>query len=234
MNILMKKLVAVPLRHVIAFCLFFSVAIITLFFFIVEDERIAALLGGISGGLLGVAISFLFSIYEHMQNDRFRAMGVLDILPDRRDTSYYKNIVKNAQKIVLVMGTSCIRFIEDFADPKSDDRVLIDALNKHDNLKLTLLVPTEENMDNKSKLNFEAGKEKLEQLQNQFGDRVAIKRYNFEPRHSLVWVDGNLIVGPVFQEVESKNSPAIHLTTDSAYAKKYLDYVEWVLKNRCP
>ncbi len=233
MKDLMKQLAAVPLRYVISFCLLLSIAISILVFFHVEDERIASLLGGISGGLVGVAISFLLSMYEYMQIDRYRALGVLDILSDRRNTSYYKNIVKDAKEIVQVMGTSCIRFIEDFADPASDEHVLIAAMKNHDNLEITILVPTEENMDDRSKSYFETGKEKIYELQNRFQGRVSLKRYNFEPRHSLVRVDSNLIVGPVFQDVESKNSPAIHLTTNSAYAKKYLDYVDWVLDSRC-
>ena len=233
MKTAMEKLVTAQMRFIFLGCLLLSIVIFTALFFWVDDDKISAFLGGMSGGLVGVTISFLFSMYEYANMDRYRALGVRNILSDRRDTSYYENIVKDAKEIVQVMGTSCIRFIEDFADPASDEHVLLDAMSNHDNLKITILVPKEENMDGKSKSNFETGKEKIYQLQNRFQDRVFLKRYNFEPRHSLVRVDSNLIVGPVFQEVESKNSPAIHLTTNSAYAKKYLDYVKWVLDNRC-
>ena len=233
MKIAMGKLVTARLRYILLFSLLLSLAFVTAIFVYVDDEKLSAFLGGISGGLLGVTISFLFSMYEYANIDRYRALGVLNILSDRRDTSYYKNIVKDAKEIVQVMGTSCIRFIDDFADPASDEHVLLAAMKNHANLKITILVPTEKNMDYKSKETFNLGKEKIDQLQVRFPDRVFLKRYNFEPRHSLVRVDSNLIVGPVFQEVESKNSPAIHLTTESAYAKKYLDYVEWVLKVKC-
>ena len=233
MKFAMEKLVTAHLRHILLGFLLLGLIIVTVLFFCVDNAKWSAFLGGISGGLFGVTITFLFSMYEYGAIDRYRALGVLDILADRRDTSYYKNIVKDAKEIVQVMGTSCARFIEDFADADSDEHVLIDALKKHDNLKITLLAPTKECMDDNSKLNFEAGKEKLDKLQDRFPDRVFLKRYNFEPRHSLVRVDSDLIVGPVFQGVESKNSPAIHLTTDSAYAQKYLEHVDWVLSKKC-
>ena len=233
MKTAMGKHVTAHLRYIFLGCLILSIVISTALFFFADGEKISAFLGGMSGGLIGVTISFLFSMYEYANIDRYRALGVLNILPNRRDTSYYADIVRKAKEIVQVMGTSCIRFIDDFADPKSDGHVLIDALRKYNNLTLTLLVPTEENMDENSKSNFKTGEEKLKLLQEEFPKRVFIKRYNFEPRHSLVRVDDHLIVGPVFQEVESKNSPAIHLTTNSEYAQKYLKYVTWVLANRC-
>ena len=233
MKTAMGEIVSIPLRYLILLSLVGILALSILGFCQSDNEKSSAFFGGVSGGIVAVIIGFLVSMYEYRQIDRYEALGVRDILSDRRNTSYYRNIVKDAKEIVQVMGTSCIRFIDDFADQENDDHVLINALHDHDNLTLTLLVPTEENMDEKSKLNFIAGAKKLNKLQSKFQGRVFIKRYNFAPRHSLVRVDNDLIVGPVFQEVESQNSPAIHLTTKSAYAKKYLDYVTWVLANEC-
>lgn len=230
MKIAMGKLVATNLRYILLACLLLGLVFVTYLFFQVDDDKWSAFLGGISGGLVGVTISFLFSMYEYANIDRYRTLGVLNILPNRRDTSYYIDIIKKAKGTVQVMGTSCTRFINDFADANSNEHVLIDALNKHQNLKIELLVPTDEKMDKQSSLRFEAGKEKLRQLQGTFKERVQLKRYNFEPRHSLVRVDNDLIVGPVFQQVESQHSPAIHLDINKEFADKYLEYFEVVWK----
>ena len=230
----MGKLVTAHLRFVFLGCLLASIVCSTAFFFWVDDEQISAFLGGMSGGLVGVTISFLFSMYEYANIDRYRALGVLNILPNRRDTSYYTDIVRKAKGKVQVMGTSCTRFINDFADASSNEHVLIAALNKHQNLKIELLVPTDEKMDKQSKLKFEAGEVKLGQLQHTFKERVQLKRYDFQPRHSLVRVDNDLIVGPVFPGVESQNSPAIHLDTNKEFADKYLEHFEVVWNTSLP
>lgn len=224
MKTVMGIRVATDLRYILLACLLLIMLFVTCLFFSIEDKKWSAFLGGLNGGLVGVTISFLFAMYEYREIDRYRSLGVLNILPNRRDDGYYKNIVMEAQENVQVMGTSCSRFIADFADLDSDEHVLVDALDKHTNLKIELLVPTEEQMDEQSKHKFEAGKYKLSKLQDRFRDRVQLKRYDFQPRHSLVRVDNNLIVGPVFQGVESQNAPAVHLDTDKVFAEKYLEY----------
>lgn len=227
MKIAMGKHVTINLRYFLLSCLILAMIIVTGFFIWVDNEKLSAFLGGIDGGLVGVTISFLFSMYEYKEIDRYRALGVLDVLANRRDGSYYKKIVEKAKGKVQVMGTSCTRFINDFADLSSDEHVLIDALNNHQNLQIELLVPTDKNMDKQSEFKFKAGKEKLNRLQNNFQGRVQLKRFDFQARHSLVRVDNDLIVGPVFQGVESQNAPAIHLDVNKEFAEKYLEYFEW-------
>lgn len=223
----MRRYVRIPLRHLITFGLILLLVFSLSLYFGITDPKIAALIGGISGGIAVLIISFLLSIYEYKQIDRFRALGILEVLSDRRNPVYYKDIVKDAKDIVQVMGTSCTRFIDDFANTESDNHVLIDTLNYNNNLIVQFLVPSVEHMDEDSKLKFQGGERKILALLGLFPGRVQLKRYDWQPRHSLVRVDSDLIVGPVFQEVESKNSPAIHLDTASAYAEKYLMYYSW-------
>lgn len=231
MKILMGKDVRIPLRYLIGFGLILLCGVFTYLYFDLTDPKMVAYVGGISGGIAVLIISFMLSMYEYQQIDRFNDMGVLQVLPDRRDTNYYTKIVKDAKAVVQVMGTSCTRFIDDFANSESDNHVLIDALNKNKNLKVCFLIPSENHMDSASKHNFHVGKSKLVALTNTFSSRVELRHFNFDARHSLVRADDIIIVGPVFQEVESKNSPAIHLRISSPYAKKYLDYFLWVWNN---
>ena len=47
-------------------------------------------------------------------------------------------------------------------------------------------------------------------------------------------VDSECIVGPIFEYVESKNTPALHWKNESPFAEKYLAYFEqeWDKVNR--
>ena len=221
----MSENAPIPYRYLIIFGLILLFVItFWLYYSSITDPKLATLMGGISGGIAVYLISFLLSIYEYKQIDRFRDMGVLEVLSDRRRSDYYKDYVKNANNTVQVMGTSCTRFVDDFANNANDNHVLIDALNKNSDLKVQFLIPSDDYMDDGSKTKFEEGKQKFVNFRNQFEGRVELKRHDFEARHSLVRVDDHLIIGPVFQLVESKDSPAIHLRTPSKYAEKYLKY----------
>ena len=67
-----------------------------------------------------------------------------------------------------------------------------------------------------------------------FPDNVEVRRFAFQAKYSLVRVDGELIVGPVFADTESKDSPAIHLDVYSSYAEKYLNDFAKVWKTSQP
>jgi len=224
MQSVMKKNFTFSLANLILFFLFLALTTTFYYYIKVEDPKIYSLVGGLGCGIAIQIIAFITSYYEYRQIDRFRAMGVVDILPDRRNQEYYKKIIRNAKDSIQVMGTSCTRFINDFADQNSNDHVLIDALNKNTNLSVQFLIPMTVHMDNETKLKFEAGKNKFVILKDKFGSRVEMRQHDFQARHSMVRVDSTLVVGPVFQNVESQNSPAVHLDVVSVFAEKYLHY----------
>ena len=99
---------------------------------------------------------------------------------------------------------------------------------------MQFLLPTDEYMDQRSKARFQADLENVRQLLNCFSDRIEMRRFEFQARHSMVRVDDNLIVGPVFQEVESRDSPAVHVNTNSAFADKYIAHFDWVWNTAQP
>ncbi len=44
--------------------------------------------------------------------------------------------------------------------------------------------------------------------------------------YALVQVDEDVIVGPVFPDMESKDTPVIHLQLENVMAQSYLNYFE--------
>lgn len=222
MRTVMNKTIRMPIRYVILLALVILLAVTLYIFYGASNPKLATLVAGVSGGLIVYIVGFILSIYEYKSIDRFRRLGVKEVLSNRRGIEYYRKMVGEAREHVLVIGTSCSRFIDDFANEENNDHVLLDALRKNNALKVRFLVPDEQSMDVASRSKFSAGEEKLRNLLKAFPDRVEMRRFNHQPRYSFVRVDVDLIVGPVFAERESKDSPAIHLDVESAFAEKYL------------
>ncbi len=234
MKTVMKTTIRMPLRYVILIGLALIAAVTLYLFFGTEDPKLSTLIGGICGGVIVYIISFLISIYEYRNIDRFRELGVKEVLPNRRDTDYYGKLVSEASEIVIVTGTSCSRFIDDFANESNDNHVLVDVLRKNKGLEVKFMVPSEEHMDMLSRTKFSSGEKKLKKLLADFPDHIEVRRFDHDPRYSFVRVDKDLIVGPVFAGKESKDSPAIHLDVNSAYAGKYLHDFDHVWANSKP
>ena len=128
------------------------------------------------------------------------------------------------------MGVTASRFMDHFADKQSDrteTRVLLDALARQ--VKVRILVPKSEylaSVDDKG--NADRAKRCFEAVVTRH-DNFECRYFSHVPAHSLVVVDEECIIGPVFPDVRSKDTPCIHITASSPYAKKYLEYFdkEW-------
>lgn len=222
----MKKIYHMPFRYAFLFGLIILGGLSIYFSFKINDPDWRTLVGGIGGGIIVYILSFLFSIYEYIQIDKYRSLGIRNILKNRRDKSYYANVIKDAKEQIQVMGASCSSFINDFADIDSDEHILIDALKANPRLNVKFLIPTEDKMDLESRNKFAGHKVKIDALLRVYKNRVELKRYDFDPRHSLVRVDSSMIVGPIFQGVESRNAPAIHVDVPSIFSERYVSYFD--------
>ena len=218
--------VALPFWIVVLAAILVALACVLVGLFTTKNDTAIALFGGVSGGLVVYIISFLTDIGQLKQLDRFRQMGIRNILSTRHEVVYYAQIVGQAKSEVLVMGTSCHRFITDFLDERADDKVLVDRLRRFPQLEIRFLVPSDECMDAESRTKFGLVLPKLERLQTQFGDRVKLRRFHDIARLSMVAVDGELIAGPVLPGIESRQSPAVHVKRQTEYGKKHVEYFE--------
>ena len=126
----------------------------SLFFWIVEGDKAVALLGGITGGLLIYIANFLSETWALRKVQTFRKLGVRNVLSNRHCKSYYRNVLGDVTQDVRVMGASCTRFIEDFLDADSDDKILLDRLRTHKALTVRLLIPDECNMTERARTRF--------------------------------------------------------------------------------
>lgn len=196
------------------------------YFFWGGNDKIISLVGG-------ATVASLFSILQVGVNwknysayDKYRGLKVKEILAQRDDKKYYENLIVGCNDVVDIMGVSCKRFLEDFADRESNSHVLIDALDRRKNIKIRLLVAGMEYAPEEIKDNFERIKARMDLLKKTYGERFDYKYYLHEPVHSYVRVDTDILVGPHFSGVSSKHSPAIHLDSSSSFVEKYIKYFE--------
>ena len=150
------KRIGIPVwLMIIAGCLI-VLALFSFWYYELDEHSIKTLelVGGVVSGIVVFLITYITAIGPALQLDRFKRMGIVDVLNDRHDKEYYKDLVIGARSTVRVMGASCTRFVEDFLDLDADDKVLVDALNKYGRLSVQLLVPVEKFLAPEAKINF--------------------------------------------------------------------------------
>jgi len=206
-----------------------TVGFVIWYYFIDDNNaKLSGLVGGISSGLAVAIFTFAISIRPLQTLDKFERMGIRELLTNRHDKIYYQCIVGNAQKDVCVMGASCTRFVEDFLDMDSDDKVLVDALSKHRNLRVQLLIPEEQYMSPEAKIRSGIVKGKITALKAEFKGRVELRHFPERAQHSFVISDNDLIAGPIFESDKSKHAPAVHVAMSTPFGQKYREHFDHV------
>ena len=157
-------------------------------------------------------------------------MGVISVLPNRHEKEYYRKYLAGTKTEVLVIGASATRFLKDFMDPKSEDKVLYNLLQESSVAKLKILVPTDEHMTDKSRARWKEQSALRETLRQKLEGKIEFRRFQEPPHQSFVVVDDEIITGPIFPKVDSEYSPAIHIKRHNKYAEKHIEYFERLWK----
>ena len=186
-------------------------------------------LGSLIAGLIVALIQFLLSWWDYEMTKKVEDLRLIEILYDRDNRDYYANLINKSRREIRVMGVTAKRFFEHFADmtvgARPDAQVLIAALNR--GVKVKLLLPSREYISKNKRASYEQVEETLKGIKSKFPDaEIEIRYFEHIPAHSIFMVDSECIVGPVFENVESKNTPALHLKNESPFAEKYVAYFE--------
>lgn len=228
-----NKYVSIPWALCVLIGLFAIIVLFIVLWYSSAEPKHASLLGGLVGGLIVFFASLVLDYFALSKLERYEKMGVRELLKNRHDKNYYQPIIRKAKAEVFVMGASCSRFVNDFLDLDSDEKVLVDGLRRHPNLTVRLLVPDKENMDGSSLRKFELIEGKLDSLKREFRTRFCVRRFQFEARHSFVIADGDVIAGPIFEGTESMHAPAVHILQSTAYGQKVRQYFDTVWRDCC-
>ncbi|MER9305900.1 hypothetical protein NKJ06_10050 [Mesorhizobium sp. M0293] len=193
-----------------------------------SSTKLLGFVGGIVTGLIVYLATFLTLLRPIQELDKFRRMGIKALLANRHDQNYYRDLVVGSRRRVDVMGASCSRFVQDFLDIESDDKVLVDALIKYSQLKVRLLIPDEKHMGDDAKHRARDMLSKIALLRKQFDGRVELRRFADHAHHSFVLVDADLVAGPIFEGDKSRYAPAVHVAAETVFGRKYDDHFETV------
>lgn len=191
-----------------------------------EGSKLAPLFGGLATGLLLVIVQYMFSWKEHIERDRLRLLGLKKVLENKVDREYYGQLIKRANKRIDLMGSTGSRFLKDFADENGshkESQYLFEAIGR--GVAVRVLLPNPECLLNEeSKLNAMQIAEKLDRLNSH--ENFECRFFNHPPIHSIFYADKELLVGPFFPDLESRNTPALHVKDDAVLSERYIEYFE--------
>jgi hypothetical protein len=195
-------------------------------------KRFSILSGLLTGGVIGLFQLFL-SWFEHRKIEKFENMKILDVMSNRDDRKFYEGLIKKSKNEISVMGVTASRFTEHFADTKGDredTKVLLSAMSR--GVKVRILLPEPKHLGNIDKQLAEGKvKEAFTAIKADYPNRFEFKYFDHLPTHSIFIVDNKCILGPVFPDISSKDTPAVFLEKSSRFAQKYLAHFETEWKN---
>lgn len=196
-----------------------------------SDGKLSGFMTSLTSGLLIAIIQLCLAWYDYTKNSELRKLELKEILYDRDSRNKYEAYIKSSKRQIDVMGVTANRFFSHFADLDANASIgaktLIYALEQGVTVRILLpldnYLPTEEKK-NAAKIVLE----KYKDLHNRY-NKLEIRYFDHSPAHSIFRVDDTCIVGPVFPEVESKYTPALHMNNSSPMAVKYINYFdsEW-------
>ncbi len=200
------------------------------------DARYIGVLSGLVTGLGIAAIQFFTQYIEQNTLAEYKKHGLDEFLPNRKDAEYYRRLIKQTEvgdKIVVV-GVTCNRLLDDFANAANDQsQDLLEAMAR--NVDVTLLLPKIKYLAEPNLSDFNNKTlPRAQALEAKYPSNFKIRYYDFEPSHSIFLAGSYCIVGPIFENIPSRDTPAIKFHKDGRYIKPYLQYINDTIKNSSP
>lgn len=225
-----------PIRWVILVLFLFLIACLIIYLFKYSatastnfDANLSSIVGGLIAGFIIACTQFLLSWFEYKRNDKLEKIGVIDILTNKYAENKYRNIIKNLQTKLFIIGNTTHDLLNDFADEgnsQDEKKVLLSKLAT--GLDVKILIAKREYLDSKAQTKFDNSTEKIRKLTLRYRN-FQIKFYEHAPTQSIFIFDEECFVGPVFPGKSSRETPALHMKNESEFAKKYIEYFnnEW-------
>lgn len=188
--------------------------------------------GGISGslaaGLIVAIIQFLIAWIDFKQTEKIKELKLIEILYNRTSREKYAELIRSCNRKLDVMGVTAVRFFNDFADTSigapENAKVLLNAMER--GVHIRVLLPSNDYLPVAKKNDAEKVNTKYEELKKNYNDNIEIRYFKHTAAHSIFRIDDKCIVGPVFPNLESRNTPALYMEKSSPYALNYIDYFE--------
>ena len=185
-----------------------------------------AIFGSLIAGLIVAIIQFLISWQEYQETEKLKELKLVEVLYDRSAKEKYCDYIKSATRNLDVMGSTAVRLFRDFADTtkgaSENSRVLLLALDR--GVKVRILLPSEDFLPNERK---RQDAKEVKARKNEINRKnLEIRYFEQKAAHSIFRIDDTCIIGPIFPNIESRNTPALHVMNSSPMAINYLDYFD--------
>ena len=182
---------------------------------------------GLVPGLAVALIQFLLSWAEFQQISKFSKMRIKGVLNSRDGELYYGALISTAQTKIDVQGVTASRFVSDFADGNSsrDEKKLLIAALKN-GVVVRFLLPEPQFLSNNDRIEKYPKTTRILTTLLPLYPNLEVRYFNHKPITSTVRVDDDVLFGPVFDNIESQNTPAVHTSASSALAQSYLNHFE--------
>lgn len=191
-----------------------------------QTPSAAAIFSGLLTGCALLFIQLIFGVRQSYELFKQKKLRIKKILPYREGKDFYEELINDAVHSIDIAGTTISRFLTDFAHPsRTDSQALLDAVRR--GVKIRFLIP--KNLSESDELKARQSIIRTAEINRTSSVRIEIRRFNRDPAHSIFVSDEDCLIGPVFPNVASKDSPAIHTVKKSELAKPYLEYFnnEW-------
>ena len=200
-----------------------------LFYFKIEEpgSKWGGFCGSLAAGMVVALIQFIIAWQDFKETEKLKKLRLKEILYNRATRSKYEEFIKKANREIDVMGVTAVRFFNDFADTSTgapeDATVLLQALRR--GVYVRVLLPADDYLSDEKKNDANKVRMKYQELTSQ-GLKLEIRYFDHIAAHSIFRIDDTCIVGPVFPDIESRNTPALHVEKSSPFALNYMDYFE--------
>ena len=188
-----------------------------------SEPSAAAILSGLLTGCALLFIQLIFDVRKTHELLKQKKLRIKKILPYREGKDFYKALINDATHSIDIAGTTVSRFLTDFAHPsRTDSQALLDAVRRK--VKIRFLIPLTLSENDEAKVQQTI--KRTAEINEMATVKIEIRRFDHPPSHSIFTSDDNCLIGPVFPNVASKDSPAIHTVKKSEFAEHYLKYFE--------
>jgi len=193
-----------------------------------RGSKLFVIAAGLLSGLVVMLGQYVIEWKKDIDLNVFRKTRIKDVLITRSDEAYYLVLIRSSTVRIDVLGVTAFRLLDDFAsenNPRPDKRVLLDALQRK--VRVRILVPDREYLaTEKDKNNHDVAKARMVSLSEQFPGLFRYRYFSHPAAHSIVVVDTDCLLGPVFPGVDSKVTPAVRSDGAGEFAGPYLRYFE--------
>ena len=205
--------------------------IAVIIYFLINDPGTmwGAIFGSMIAGIIVAIIQYCIAWQDYNQTEKLKELKLVEVLYNRRTKEQYGEYIKSATRTLDVMGSTAVRLFRDFADTTKgapeNSRVLLLAMDR--GVKVRILLPSEEFLPNDEK---RQDAKEVKARRNEINhENLEIRYFEHKAAHSIFRIDDTCIIGPIFPDIESRNTPALHVMSSSPMAINYLDYFdsEW-------